>query len=154
MCCDATPTTSTTWTEHNTSAWALEGQALLKLSCCLCVCAQITRLRPGRGYSFRARAQNGQGQGPWSQVLQGSTAADVPGVPSQPVCSKRTTSGVNVRWEAPEQENGAPVVSYRWAHQLMLLQTKCACLFSLFLSGTWSSCSTERHECSMVLLYK
>ncbi|KAL0040936.1 hypothetical protein WJX79_010532 [Trebouxia sp. C0005] len=73
----------------------------------------ITRLRPGRGYSFRARAQNGQGQGPWSQVLQGSTAADMPGAPSQPVCSKRTASGVNVRWEAPEQENGAPVVSYR-----------------------------------------
>ena len=37
LCCDATHPTSTTWTEHNTPAWASKGQPLLKLSRCLCV---------------------------------------------------------------------------------------------------------------------
>lgn len=77
-------------------------------------CIQVSDLRPGRGYHFRVLAQNAQGQGPWSQPLQASTAADVPGPPSQPVCSKRTANGVIVKWAAPEVENGAPVVSYRW----------------------------------------
>ncbi len=75
--------------------------------------AQVSGLRPGRGYSFRVRAQNAQGQGPWSQPLQATTAADIPGPPSQPVCSKRTAAGVTVKWEAPEQDNGVAVVSYR-----------------------------------------
>lgn len=86
---------------------------LLTSSCSALVGAQVGGLRPGRGYSFRVRAQNTQGQGPWSQPLQASTAADVPGPPPQPVCSKRTAAGVTVKWEAPEQEHGAPVVSYR-----------------------------------------
>ncbi|KAL3147790.1 Fibronectin type III domain-containing protein 3B, variant 2 [Trebouxia sp. C0010 RCD-2024] len=73
----------------------------------------VSDLRPGRGYQFRVLAQNAQGQGPWSQPLHASAEADVPGAPSQPVCSKRTSNGVTVKWVAPEVENGSPVISYR-----------------------------------------
>ena len=79
----------------------------------------MSALRPGRGYHFRVLAQNAQGQGPWSQPLQASTAADVPGPPSQPVCSRRTANGFTVKWVAPEVENGAPVVSYRCVKLLL-----------------------------------
>lgn len=81
----------------------------LQLLCWL----QVSDLRPGRGYQFRVLAQNAQGQGPWSQPLHASAEADVPGAPSQPVCSKRTSNGVTVKWVAPEVENGSPVISYR-----------------------------------------
>ena len=73
----------------------------------------MSDLRPGKGYHFRVLAQNAQGQSLWSQPLQASTAADVPGPPSQPVCSKRSAKGITVKWLAPEVENGAAVVSYR-----------------------------------------
>ena len=81
---------------------------------------QISGLRPGRLHSFRVRAQNAQGQGPWSSPLQASTSADTPGPPSRPVCSKRTSNGVAVKWEAPEQENGASVISYRFVQIIPL----------------------------------
>ena len=80
-------------------------------------------MRPGKAYHFRVLAQNAQGQGLWSQPLQASTAADVPGAPSQPVCSKRTATGFTVKWVAPEVENGAPVVSYRCARLLLASAT-------------------------------
>ena len=87
----------------------------------MCCLGQIGGLRPGRGYDFRVRAQNAQGQSPWSQPLQASTAADTPGPPSQPVCSKRTANGVSVKWDAAEQENGAQVFAYRWALQYLCM---------------------------------
>lgn len=75
---------------------------------------QVDELGPGREYQFRVRAQSAQGQSPWSDTLQSRTASDVPGSPGQPSCSKRTSSGVNVKWDSPDQENGSAVKSYRY----------------------------------------
>ena len=89
-------------------------------------------LRPGREYAVRVRAGNVRGQGAWSGPAFGTTLPAVPGPPPMPAFSQRSSTAVRVRWQLPEEDNGAPVTSYRCA--LLMVKDRvaipelCSCL--------------------------
>lgn len=69
-------------------------------------------LLPGRKYSWRVRAANACGSGPWSEAVTASTAPAVPGASSKPSISKVTATSAKVKWSIPLEDNGAAVRTY------------------------------------------
>ncbi len=57
-------------------------------------------------------AINAIGAGPWSDVLTAHTLASVPTPPHGLHCKSLTSDSLCIGWEAPECDNGAPVVEY------------------------------------------
>ncbi|GAX81898.1 hypothetical protein CEUSTIGMA_g9326.t1 [Chlamydomonas eustigma] len=71
-------------------------------------------LLPGREYQFRIRAVNSCGQGPASS--RPARATTLPAPPTPPLrlqCTQRTSCQLKMKWEAPDQDYGAPVTSYQ-----------------------------------------
>eukprot|EP00879_Flechtneria_rotunda_P003440 GHRR01003669.1.p1 GENE.GHRR01003669.1~~GHRR01003669.1.p1 ORF type:complete len:1144 (+),score=472.39 GHRR01003669.1:203-3634(+) len=73
----------------------------------------VDGLLPGRTYSWRLRALNCCGPGPWCEAVKASTLPAEPAAPPKPTFSQRTATSVKVRWEIPLEENGAAVVQYQ-----------------------------------------
>ena len=70
----------------------------------------ITGLHNGTSYAVQVRAQNHQGDGPWS-----ASAVDQPvGVPTAPARPTLTPGNkdLQVRWDAPTDDGGTPISSY------------------------------------------
>lgn len=74
---------------------------------------QVQDLRPGRDYQFRVRAVNARGQSPWTEAVRAETLPGPPGAPAPPTCTKRTATWIQLKWEPPLEDNGAPVIRYR-----------------------------------------
>ncbi len=72
-------------------------------------------LRSGCNYSFRVRASNMKGHSSWSESASAATLPAEPSPCPQPTFAARTSSSVRVRWEAPAEDGGAAVTSYRHA---------------------------------------
>ncbi|KAF8059974.1 FNDC3B [Scenedesmus sp. PABB004] len=69
--------------------------------------AEVGGLLPGRAYSWRVRALNACGAGPWCEPAQCRTLAAPPGAPPRPSFSQRTATSVKVNWGMPPESNGA-----------------------------------------------
>lgn len=69
-------------------------------------------LLPGRRYSWRVRAVNSCGVGPWSAPVTASTAPTVPDAPAKPSLSKLAATSAKVKWGIPLEDNGATVKLY------------------------------------------
>lgn len=72
----------------------------------------VGELLPGRKYSWRVRAVNGCGVGPWAEAPPVSTAPSVPGPPGKPSTSKVTATSAKVKWGIPLEDHGAAVRTY------------------------------------------
>ena len=70
----------------------------------------ITGLHNGSTYDVRVRAQNNQGDGPWST----SATAQPVGAPAAPARPTLTPDNKNlhVSWDVPSHDGGAPISSY------------------------------------------
>lgn len=84
--------------------------------------AQVDGLRHGREYLFRVRASNARGPGPWSEQASAETQAAAPEAPAPVTFGQRTATSVRVRWEAPREDHGAPVLRYRSAAGTLIVQ--------------------------------
>eukprot|EP00878_Enallax_costatus_P013311 GHUV01013916.1.p1 GENE.GHUV01013916.1~~GHUV01013916.1.p1 ORF type:complete len:484 (+),score=184.17 GHUV01013916.1:46-1452(+) len=73
---------------------------------------QVEGLLPGRSYSWRLRAFNSCGAGPWCEAVKGITLPAEPGAPAKPTCSQRTATSVKAKWSIPTEENGSAVNRY------------------------------------------
>lgn len=69
-------------------------------------------LQPGRKYSWRLRAVNACGPGPWCGPEVGKTLPAEPGPAGKPTLSKVTASTVTAKWPVQLEDNGAPVTHY------------------------------------------
>jgi len=72
----------------------------------------VAGLLPGRKYSWRVRATNSCGAGPWSAPVTAGTAPAVPDAPSKPVVSKVTATSAKVKWSIPLEDNGSGIKAY------------------------------------------
>jgi hypothetical protein len=72
----------------------------------------VDGLLPGRRYSWRLRAANSCGLGPWAEAVDGKTLAAAPGVAAKPSVSKITASSAIIKWAIPLEDNGSSVDSY------------------------------------------
>ena len=70
-------------------------------------------LHSGRSYSFRVRASNERGQSSWSETASAATLPAEPSPCLPPSFAARTASSIRVRWEAPSEDGGATITSYR-----------------------------------------
>ena len=74
----------------------------------------IGRLGPGREFLFRVRAGNACGLGPANvPAASASTAPAAPSAPLRLQCLQRAAQHLRVKWDAPDADNGAPVVEYQ-----------------------------------------
>lgn len=69
-------------------------------------------LKPGRRYQYRVRAVNAVGAGPYSSISEATTKADVPDAPYDLSARPMSTSRIDIRWRAPENDGGSPVTGY------------------------------------------
>jgi len=73
---------------------------------------QVDKLQPGRSYSWRARALNSCGAGPWCEVVRASTLPAEPGPLGRPAVVKREATSVRVKWSIPLEDNGASITNF------------------------------------------
>ncbi|SPP79366.1 fibronectin type-III domain-containing protein 3A isoform X4 [Drosophila guanche] len=69
-------------------------------------------LVPGGMYEVQVRAINRIGAGNWSQWMKFTAAAAAPGVPEELRVLVKSATHLSVSWQAPLQDNGAPVTNY------------------------------------------
>ena len=75
--------------------------------------ATISGLRAGATYQVQVRATNDEGDGPWSPLWTGQTAATAPDAPRK----LRAVSGdgaVTLSWDAPLSDGGAAISDYEY----------------------------------------
>mmetsp|Transcript_36950 Transcript_36950/g.82146 ORF Transcript_36950/g.82146 Transcript_36950/m.82146 type:complete len:1201 (+) Transcript_36950:117-3719(+) len=72
-----------------------------------------TGLLPGKIYHFRVRAANACGFGAVSAPVSTTTRPAPPSAPARIQFGQRSATHVRLRWDAPEEENGAPVTMYQ-----------------------------------------
>ncbi|XP_074642623.1 twitchin-like [Tubulanus polymorphus] len=75
----------------------------------------VTDVVENQEYEFRVSAQNAEGIGPPSDVLEPVKAKDpydVPGAPGKPNMSNMTSSSGNLSWAVPDDDGGAPITNY------------------------------------------
>ena len=85
----------------------------------------VEGLQTGEKYKFRVRAKNSEGEseplvGPYDSVLI-KDPFDPPGPPGLPEITDWTESTVNLKWEKPLRENGAPVTHYTMEYRYCIL---------------------------------
>ena len=74
---------------------------------------RVAGLQPGRSHSFRVRAANCCGFGPYSASTTASTLPSPPSAPTKLSLSQRTCNSVRAKWEVPDEDNGAPVQAFQ-----------------------------------------
>ena len=72
-----------------------------------------TRLQPVTAYRYQVAAINSVGTGDWSVEAGTSTHPDVPSAPFDLTARPIGTSQIDLSWQAPRNNNGAPVLGYR-----------------------------------------
>jgi len=71
------------------------------------IAATATGLPPGRAVTFRARAVNGLGEGPWGQPLSTRSTAEPPGPPSGLEVVERGLHHITLCWRRGEARGHA-----------------------------------------------
>lgn len=72
----------------------------------------IKQLLAGKSYQIRVRASNSNGVGPYSVVISAPTLPSPPYAPPKPTITEKKATSVRVKWQLPDEDNGAPVSSY------------------------------------------
>lgn len=72
----------------------------------------VTKLKPGCNYTFKVRAINRIGPGPWSDSVTITSGAAPPNAPDAPSATCKSPFHVFVEWQEPST-NGAPITEYR-----------------------------------------
>ncbi len=72
-----------------------------------------TNLQPVTAYRYQVAAINSVGTGDWSVEAGTSTHPDVPSAPFNLTARPIGTSQIDLSWQAPRNNNGAPVLGYR-----------------------------------------
>ena len=72
-----------------------------------------TRLPPNTTRHYRVSAVNRAGTGSLSRVVVATTDADVPGAPTGLAAGANGASRIDLRWTAPNNTGGAPIIAYR-----------------------------------------
>ena len=79
---------------------------------------RISGLTDGTGYDVRVRATNANGDGPWSDIAQGTPNVRPPAKPAEPgVTVTGSPAELAVSWTAPD-DRGSPITAYQVAYGL------------------------------------
>ena len=70
-------------------------------------------LQPNTNYRYQVAAINSVGAGPWSLEARTTTHPDVPSAPVDLRATPVGTSQINLTWNPPRNNGGAPVLGYR-----------------------------------------
>ena len=73
----------------------------------------VSGLQAGTEYCFRVSAVNGLGTGAPSSVVRVTTLATVPSAPTALTTANVTDTTVTLRWTAPTDTGGSPLIDYR-----------------------------------------
>ncbi|XP_054161595.1 twitchin-like isoform X2 [Oppia nitens] len=94
--------------EPETGAWVPVARSLIPE-------ADVTGLTPGKSYEFRVKAVNKEGESEPLQTDYPIVAKDpfnTPGQPGRPEPTDWNKDRVDLKWEKPDTDGGAPVTSY------------------------------------------
>ncbi|KAF0296563.1 Twitchin [Amphibalanus amphitrite] len=76
---------------------------------------QVTDLIPGQDYKFRVAAVNDEGESEpleTEKAVKAKNPYDPPDAPGKPVIEDYDNMSVDLKWEAPKSDNGAPIQRY------------------------------------------
>ncbi|RZF42380.1 hypothetical protein LSTR_LSTR004188 [Laodelphax striatellus] len=77
--------------------------------------AEVTGLEPGKKYQFRVKAANEEGEGEpleTSAAILAKNPYDAPGAPGLPEIADYNENMVELKWEPPFRDGGAPITGY------------------------------------------
>ena len=75
----------------------------------------VNNLEPGKEYKFRVKAVNAEGESQPLETLQPTLAKnpyDAPGAPGAPEMTNYDKDHVDLKWEKPIKDGGAPITGY------------------------------------------